>query len=297
MRLGLADMLVFLEVVEARSFSAAAERLGRTRSAISQAVSRLEEDVGSRLLYRSTRSLTLTEPGTRLLTRCHDIRQSYDGAVADMMSLSHDPSGHLTVTAPHALCASFLVSAVGRFLAEFPEMSVRLIAEDARIDLIEAQIDLAIRVGTPDGQTAKVSKLGQLGESLFASPDYIAQQGGVPQDIRDLCQWRHIANDWQGTPITYTTTDGAQFKVEPRLRCNSFPNILTLTEASLGVARLPDSAADPSIRSGRLVALADLGSTPIHSMHQFDKNPPPKVRRFLETLRVQLRLGTRQPAT
>lgn len=285
----LPDMLVFLDVVEARSFTAAAARLGRTKSAVSQAVGRLEQDVGARLLHRSTRSLSLTEAGTRLLARCREIRQTYEEAVADFATDRDDPTGLLTVTAPHPLCAPVLVPTVDRFLRDHGSMRVRLIAEDTPMNLIEAGVDLAVRVGEPRQQSARIARLGTMGESLYASRGYVAARGGPPDDLRDLAAWDHIANEWQGSPITYGLVAGPLLRVEPRLRSNAFPALLDLTAAGLGVARLPDAAARDRVRAGTLVALAAIGRSPIYALHHFDRHPPPKVRRFVALLRAALR--------
>ena len=151
-------MQVFLAVVEARTFTAAAERLGRTKSAVSQAVSRLENDTGERLLYRSTRSLSLTEAGTQFYAHCRDIRDTYDKA---LLAIKAKPSGTLSVTAPHAICKSVVDPAIAKFIELYPDIGVRLLADDSPVDLIESQVDIAIRVGDLAQKSTKVSKFGR----------------------------------------------------------------------------------------------------------------------------------------
>lgn len=283
------DMLVFREVVEARSFTAAAKRLGRSKSAVSQTMTRLEADLDCRLLYRSTRSLSLTEAGARLYAHCRDLKDSYDAALADLRSDAMDPSGTLTLTAPHALCAPLVVPAIARFLALYAGMRVRLVAEDAPVDLIEARIDLAIRVGYPKAQAAHISKLGSVGESLYASPDCVARMGGPPRDLAALLAWDHIANDWQGDPVRYRALDGSHLRVAPRIRCNALPDILRLAETGAGVALLPDLAAKESLARGALHRLFAISVTPVHSLHHFRTRPPKKVQSFTKLLRAELR--------
>mgnify|MGYP001825377918 CR=1 FL=1 len=282
------DMLVFLAVVDERSFSAAAEQLNRTRSAVSQAVSRLESDVGARLLYRSTRSLALTEAGARLASRCRDIKRNYDDAIGDLQDVSEISSGLITVTAPHALCGSILIPTVAQFIATHANLSVRIIAEDARLDLIDAQVDLALRSGQPSGQTARITKIGGVGESLYASKSYVDECGGIPSDLEKLRDWDHIANEWQGTPISYELNLGTNLTIKPRIRCNAFPHVMTAVYASLGVARLPDPAAKDGVRAGQLLRIAELGVSPIYAVHQFDKRPPKWVKSFVQALRNQM---------
>ncbi|WP_444945435.1 LysR family transcriptional regulator [Microbulbifer sp. VTAC004] len=289
MKPNLEDMQVFLAVVEARSFTAAADNLTRTKSAISQAVTRLEGDLGTRLLYRSTRALSLTEAGTQFYTHCREIRDIYNSALADLKSTNEKLSGTLTITAPHALCEPVIVPAIAQFAEQHPQLGIRLLANDAPIDLIESQVDLAIRVGSLDMQSAKVSKLGILRESLYASKTYMDEQGGLPEDLSTLIHWRHIANDWQGIPIKYELGSKRKIRVIPKIRCNSLHDILKMTEMGLGIARIPDITASQSIEKGLLKRVIEVGSTPIHYMHLYPKKPPVKVQRFIKSVKDQLK--------
>ena len=290
MKPSLIDMMVFQSVVETRSFTAAADRLGRTKSAVSQAVTRLEADLDCRLLQRSTRALSMTEAGARFYAHCRDLRQTYDTAVADLDAVLGDPAGLLALTAPHALCGPLVVPAMERFLAAHRKMRVRLVAEDAQVDLIETGIDLAIRVGQPKGQAARVARLGALRESLYASPACVSHFGGVPEELAALAGWDHIANSWQGDPVTYVRR-GASLRVSPRIRCNTLPEILQLVERGLGVALLPDLVVAQQVAEGVMTPLFDIAETPLHTMHNFAARPPQKVADFTKILRAELRAG------
>ncbi|MEM8744424.1 MAG: LysR substrate-binding domain-containing protein, partial [Pseudomonadota bacterium] len=256
-----------------------------------QAVTRLEDDLGLRLLYRSTRSLSLTDPGAQFYAHCRDIRSSYDSALADIKTTNGDPRGTLTVTAPHALCAPVIVPSIARLLDVHSNIGVRLLAEDSPMDLIESQIDLAIRVGEPELQSAKVSKLGMLREGLYASPACVSAHGGIPEDLDGLADWPHIANDWQGTPVKYHGANGSAIRVDPRVRCNSLHDILQLAEAGVGVARLPDVTAAKSVAGSGLLRLFEVGTVPVYAMHLFPKRPPTKMRTFIDLVRKELRHG------
>jgi len=288
MKPNLEDMQVFLAIVEARTFTAAAEHLSRTKSAVSQALTRLENDIGTRLLYRSTRSLSLTEAGAQFYVHCRDIKNTYDDALANIKTNKSNPSGILSVTAPHALCGSVIVPAIAKFVEQHPQMNVRLFADDSPMDLIESQLDLAIRVGNLDMQSAKVSKLGMLSESLYASPTYIAARGGLPEDLTELKDWDHIANDWQGMPVKYQTLEGATLRVNPRIRCNALQDILRLVEIGAGLARLPDITVSHSISRGEIIQVMELDASAIHYMHLFSNRSPTKVQKFVKLIRDQL---------
>lgn len=290
MKPNLIDMMTFQAVVEARSFTAAAERLGRTKSAVSQSVSRLEADLDCRLLQRSTRALSMTEAGARFLSHCQELKQTYDAAVADLSAEQGDPAGLLSLTAPHALCGPLVVPAIERFLTVQGKVRVRLVAEDAPVDLIETGIDLAIRVGRPKEQAARIARLGVLRESLYASPACVARFGGVPEKLSELADWDHIANSWQGNPVTYTR-GGGRLRVSPRIRCNTLPEILQLVERGLGVALLPDLAVAGQMAEARLTRLFTIAETPLHTMHNFAARPPRKVVDFVKLLRAELRHG------
>jgi len=282
------DMMVFLAVVETQSFSAAARHIGRTRSAVSQSVTRLECDLGARLLYRNTRSLNLTEAGTHFAAHCREIKRSHDTAINEIHENSGSPSGQISVTAPHGLSLALIVPVMKGFLADNPTMTVRLLSDDAHIDLIESSIDLAVRTGATSTQSARTSKIGTLKVSLYASKSYVAARGGAPADPAELEHWDHIVNDWQGSPIRYSFQGGAGFSVTPRVHCNAYPSIIEATRQSLGVARLADLFVRSSRLKDELVAVAPLTVTPIYAVHQFESKPPRKVTLFIDALREHL---------
>lgn len=285
MKPSLEDMQVFLTVVEARTFTLAAERLARTKSAVSQTITRLENDLGARLLHRSTRSLSLTETGAQFYSHCREIKDIYHTALSDIKA---KPSGVLSITAPHALCKSLVDPAIKAFIETNPDMSIRLIADDSAVDLVESQVDLAIRVGELDLQAAKAAKIGTLYESLYATPEYIAQQGGMPDNLMDIATWTHIASDWQGTPVKYNIGSKEVLRVNPKIRCNSLNSIIDLVEMGIGVARLPDITVARNVTQRTLVKIKAISKAPVHYMHLFSKNPPAKVQSFIQLLKARL---------
>lgn len=283
------DMMMFLEVAETRSFTGAAARLGKTTSAVSQAVARLERDLDCRLLYRTTRAISLTDAGALALSHCREIKRTYEAATSELRTKEANPSGTLSITAPHALCGSVVVPALKNLCDDHRDLCVRVIADDAPIDLIERQIDLSVRVGTPDGATARISKIGALNEGLYASPAYIAERGGIPQAFEDLENWDHIANEWQGSPVRLTGPSRLEFRVSPRFRCNTVHDVLNFAEAGLGVALMPDIVAAAAVSRGGLICLFSLSATPIFAVHQFEGRAPAKVTQAIKALKQTLR--------
>ncbi len=289
MRPSLDDMIVFRSVVDARSFTLAAERLGRAKSAVSQIVSRLEADLNCRLLHRTTRALSLTESGARFFAHCNDLQRAYDSAIADISANAAELSGTLFVTMPHALSAPLVAPATSLFLRRHPKMRVRLVTADRPIDLVEPRIDLAVRVGAQAGQAARIVTLGSLTESLYASPDYIRRCGGVPADAAAFVTWDHIANGWQGDPVTYHLGGAGALRVSPRIRCDTVLDSLGLADHGLGVALLPDLVARQAVVDGRLLPLARVDASAVHAVHNFAATAPRKVTDFIHALQKVLR--------
>ncbi|MES0882763.1 LysR family transcriptional regulator [Roseibium sp. SCP14] len=279
------DLLIFLSVAETRSITAAARQSGLTKSAVSQALKRIEDAVGAKVLFRTTRSMSLTDTGARLLPHCNSLRQVQQDLQETLAQSGRDLQRTLTVTAPHALCQSLLVPVLSSFLRE-GRGNVRLVAEDVPINLVEHQIDLAIRVGGSAPQSARISRIGSLHESIFGSRTLIEKRGGVPEKFEELEDWPHVANDWQGDPVTYRMDAGLQLRVSPRVRSNTVLGVRDFLEAGAGVGLLPDMLAE---KSDELVRIAPVSISPIYAVHQHGTKPPRQVKEVVAALRQVLK--------
>ncbi len=283
------DMITFLEVVECKSFTQAADMMGLTKSAISHAIKRLENDVGQKLLLRSTRALSITDAGTRILPHCRQLRETYALTLSDLQSMGRSVTDTLTVTVPNALSQNMIVPVLAKLRKRHPQLSLRLIADDQPMKLIDQKIDVAIRVGEPGPQTAMVRRICTLREDLYASEGYVSERGGMPDQFAELQNWNHIANEWQGVPMRYRFNESKVVEITPDIRCNSLFDIVAFARLGLGVALLPKSAVDWLDPDGKLVSLFQISSTPIYAVHQYQTNAPRKVRDFLDELTSFLR--------
>lgn len=283
------DMIIFLAVAEARSFTGAAQLLGVTKSAVSHAVNRLEADTGHQLLLRTTRSLSLTDAGSRLLPRCEQLRDLHTSTIDDMQALGGEVSETLTVTAPHALCQSAIIPALSDYKKQSPSLSIRLIADDNPVDLISKQIDIAIRVGALGPQTAMVTRIGTLKENLYASESYAKTIGDKPTNLSALAPHPHITNEWQGSPARYQSSTGETISVKPHIRCNSLHDLIDFTRRGFGIALIPEITVNTLDNAKDLTPLFELVSTPIYALHQYHAKPPKKVRDFIKSLREKLK--------
>lgn len=263
---------VFAEVVAAGSMSAAARRLGMTPSAVSQIIGNLERQMGVRLLHRSTRRLTLTEAGARCYP--HSLRMVDAGmaAAASLEEARDAPSGELRISAPVGFGAH-VAPALAPVLAEWPELRLRLIVDDALIDLVEHRIDIALRVGWNDDGVRKVHALGDLTQTLCAAPAYLERRDaiGTPSD---LAAHHWLALRREGTDVGADETSAMELvlsdgagdlrKVTVPLRITTTNQIALqqMCEQGMGIARLFYADARPALERGALTRVLPLWRLP-----------------------------------
>ena len=180
------DIVAFVRVVEAHSFVAAAQTLGMSPSAISKAVSRLEERLGARLLNRTTRSLSLTDLGTGFYDRCREALGQLDQAENEVSESRGVPRGKLRVDVPISLGRRLIVPALPRFIEQNPELTVQMSMNDRVIDLVQEGIDAALRVGTLSDSSLIARRVGNLRGVTCASPEFIERMSGPPKTPEDL---------------------------------------------------------------------------------------------------------------
>ncbi|GEK46351.1 LysR family transcriptional regulator [Halomonas pacifica] len=249
---------VFVEVVRSGSFTAAARRLGISKSLASKRVAALEEELGVSLLNRSTRSLHLTEAGQIYYEHGLRIREELAAAEAQVQSVTARPRGQLKVSAQVSFGFMYLAEPTTAFMRRYPDVAVEILLEDQRFEPIDDAVDLAIRMGPLPPSSLVSRPLCKVVYGLYAAPDYLArihQPLHHPQDIArhdtvfygnyDLgAHWRFSLN---GQPLD----------VEPhsRLVINNLLGVVEAAKAGFGLAYLPTFAARAAVEEGRLVPL------------------------------------------
>ena len=183
----LKPLAVFAEVVDAGSMSGAARRLGMSPSAVSQTIRALEQQGGVTLLHRSTRKLALTDAGERYYPHCKRLLEAARAAADSLQQARDAPTGELRVSAPVGF-AMHVAPALAPLLAEAPQLRLRLLVDDAMIDLIDARIDVAIRIGRLADSSWVARRLCDFEMVLCASPDYLERHGEptTPQALAAL---------------------------------------------------------------------------------------------------------------
>ncbi|AOY01184.1 LysR family transcriptional regulator [Jeongeupia sp. USM3] len=249
------DMAVFVRVVDAGSFSAAARQLGSTPSAVSRQIARLEAALGTRLLERTTRKLRLSEPGRAVHVRAQDMVAAARAVMAVSNEFMDAPRGLVRVSMPVALGRQVVHPLMADFLARYPEVDVQLILSDRDVDPYDDDVDLMLRITDtpPPGLAAR--PLLRIEHVLAAAPAYLAAHG-LPSHPRDLaghsCLYLGETPDdarWQFR----RDKDAASITVRGRYVANHSAIRLEGALAGLGIACLPHFTARAALADGRLV--------------------------------------------
>jgi DNA-binding transcriptional LysR family regulator len=286
-------MAVFASVVQHGSMSGAARALGMSPSAVSQQVRLLEREGGVTLLHRSTRKLALTEAGQRCHAQCAAMCAAADQARAELAASREAPSGELRLSATVGF-ARHVAPALGPLLAAHPSLRLRLLVDDAPIDLISARIDLAVRFGRLADSTWAARRLGTLEWWLCASPQWLAQHGQPETPDALLAHtWLGFAREGNGLMLDLTRPDGAtrSLRVAPRIVSNNQLSIQQMCEAGLGLALLGSLDVQDALQAGRLVRLLPqwgLGTLGIWAVTPQRDAQPAKVRQAIAALHQYL---------
>ena len=282
------DLMVFTRVVDAGSFTAAADVLGLPKSAVSRRVARLEGEFGVRLLQRTTRRLSLTNAGRSLYDRGRRIRYDFEAAQQSLAELQEEPRGRLRVTAPVEF-PGFPQLATD-FLARWPKVQIEVDLTNRHVDLIKEGFDVAVRGGDLPDSTLVAQKLGDGQRLLVASPSYLGDRG-VPQNIDDLGKHDCIGfGPWSaGASWTLTGPTGPiKVPISGRLSVNHLDAVRHAALAGFGIALLPTDWINADLAAERLKQILPNASPPgtaLWAVYPSRKHVAPAVRVFVDFLK------------
>jgi DNA-binding transcriptional LysR family regulator len=284
------DIAVFVAVVDAGSFTLAAERLKVSRPAVSKQVSRLEESLGVRLLHRTTRRLSLTEAGQIFHERASRGLDDLAEARAEVAFLQQKPRGKLRINVPMSFGILHVAPLLPEFLRENPELSVEMDLSDRKLDVIEEGFDVSVRISDLPDSSLVARRLARCRHVIVAAPEYLERHGEpkTPADLQahdvlgyslqhSALQWHFLAPDGQPEQVT----------VSGRLQAN---NSLALREsllAGMGIARTPAFLVGEDLRKKRLVTVLGDYRSPevsIYLVYPQRRHLSPKVRAFADFL-------------
>jgi DNA-binding transcriptional LysR family regulator len=250
------DIALFVQVVRSGSFAEAARRLGLPPNTVSRRVQQLEAHLGTRLLQRSTRKLTLTSAGQAFHERCAGAVDGLVEAGQQLMTGSQEPSGLVRVAAPADFFDFFPMAWVADFLAAHPRVRFDFVLSDAKADLIAEQIDVAFRGGIlSDSGYVGRQLLGTNGDGMVASPAYIAARG-APGRLQDLVQHDCVSFAHPSGHTTWRLTgpEGVEeVQIAGRFSGNTAQALRKATVAGLGIALLPSTMTKLDLQAGVLV--------------------------------------------
>lgn len=287
----LSAMAVFARVVEAGSFSRAADALGMSKSAVSKQVARLEDRLGARLLNRTTRQLSLTEAGTAFYSGCRQLVADAESAEAAVSHLAQAPRGTLHVNAPMTFGQQHVAPALPEFMARYPDLGVDLQLNDRTVDLVDEGFDVAIRIGELADSSLIAKRLAPFRRLLVAAPDYLDRHGRPehPHDLKAhaclIYSYLAVGRSWpfRGAEGTIRVPVGG------RLEANNGDVLLVAARNGMGIAQLPTFICGDDVRAGRLEtvldAWPDASNTGVYAVYPASRTVLPKVRVFIDFLR------------
>lgn len=284
----LTAMRVFVAVASNGSFSATADQLDMSRAMVTRYVGTLEQWLGARLLQRTTRSVTLTDAGETCLRRSQQMLALVDDV--EQETSRHDTAlrGQLRVTCSISFAYAQLAAALSDFLKLHPQLKIDLNASEGALNLVEARIDLAIRISAEPDPALIGRVLAPCASVLVASPDYLAAQGtpSVPADL-ETHQCLSFANFGKSTWSLRRGEESCEVRVRSQLSANEATALLQAALAGGGVAMQPTYLANPHLASGRLLAVLPEWQPPdmsIYALYPSRRHLSPAVRALLDFL-------------
>lgn len=283
------EMQTFATVVDVGSFVGAAEALGHSKAAVSRRVAELESRLGSRLLHRTTRRLSLTPEGEVFLSRCRELLSGLEEAEAEIASRSGHAAGLLRVNAPVTFGVRLLASLWAEFRDQHPRVRLDITLSDRLVDLVEEGYDLAIRVGKLQSSSLIARKLAETRLIVCASPQYLEAYGepSTPEEIADHAvigySYWSAGDEWR-----LEGPDGAlTVRTNPIIHSNNGDTCRGAAVAGQGIVLQPDFVVGDDIAAGRLVELLPeyrAGELGVYAVYPSRRHMPPKIRALIEFL-------------
>jgi DNA-binding transcriptional LysR family regulator len=284
----LEDLAAFVLVAETGSFTAAAKRLRVPKSTISRRIARLESDLDAALVVRTSRRVTLSEAGQAYLDRVGPALRSIESASHEAREDRERPRGHLRVTAPFDVATGWLAFVVPAFRAAHPEVTIEVIADDRRLDLVAEGIDLALRAAQQLEDSALVArKIATIEAGLWASPAYLKKRGH-PKSVGDLAEHDVLVMRASSgrARLALTSASGAHETIELSVPITSNDPTVIRRMAMLGagIALLPALHGESKKALEPVLPEWSLGAATLYVVYPSARALPAKVRAFRDFL-------------
>ncbi len=277
---------MFVAILETGSFSRAADKLGTSAGQASKMLSRLEAELGVRLLHRTTRALTPTEAGQAYFERIRVLMEEFDALDASIRHASGKATGRLRMSVPISFGTMQLAPLLNEFAAAYPDIQLDVNFSDRLVSLVDDGFDAAVRVGQSGDNSLIARRLCDMRIILTASPAYLDQHGW-PEDPQALVKHEGIIDTNFREPFLWRFRDGLVVTMKGRLRFSNAEACLGAAEAGLGIARVPIFMAGPRFREGRMVPLLrewETAPSGVHIVYPANRYLPLKTRLMVDFL-------------
>jgi DNA-binding transcriptional LysR family regulator len=286
-------MSILVAVVEKRSFTAAARALGMPLPTVSRRLAELESHLGTRLLNRSTRRLTLTDAGSAYLSACRRILEDIGEVERKVAGEYVAPKGELVVSAPIVFGRLHVVPIVGEFLSNYQDINIRLLLSDRNVHLLDDEIDLAVRIGRLHDSSMVATQVGTVRQVVCGSPGYFAAHG-IPRVPRDLQKLSCITFDVLNRGATWSFAGKGRHVVQmrSRLSVNTAEAAIDAAAAGVGVTRVLSYQVAGMIANGKLQTVLDAyepAGLPVSIIYPSRDMLPLKTRSFIDFASPKLR--------
>lgn len=283
-------MRVFTAVVEEGSFVDASRVLDLSAPAVTRSVARLEAALGIPLFHRSTRHVRLTDSGQRYYTHVKSILESVQEAEAAATGSYAEPSGQLTVTAPALFGHKYVTPIIAEYVMAHGKVSVNSLFLDRITNLLEDNLDVAIRIGNLADSSLFATHVGDIRRVVCAAPDYLAARG-TPQTPADL-SGHDIVHATAVEPLTAWAFGKQKIKITPRFSCNQNAAAVKATVMGMGVTRVMSYQVAEELAAGTLqVLLEDFepSTLPVNVVYLEGRKANAKIRAFVDLAVERLR--------
>ncbi|MEC6833453.1 LysR substrate-binding domain-containing protein [Photobacterium toruni] len=279
----------FVAVAETESFTAASKRLGISTAQVSRQVSALENRLNTKLFYRTTRKVSLTEEGNVYYQHCRQVLDGLEDAERAISNLRGIPQGLIKLTAPVTYGEKYIMPLVNDFMLQYPEVEVTIDMTNRQVDLVEGSFDLAIRLGRLTSSSMMAKRLTSRTMYVCASPEYL-QKFGIPHSLSELRQHNCLIGNYDHWRFQESGKEKS-IRVNGTLNCNSGYGLRDAVIKGIGLAQLPDYYIDKDLESGAIVPVLTNYQEPdegIWALYPHNRHLSPKVRMLVDYLAEQL---------
>jgi len=295
-------MSILVRVAETGSFSAASRQLGIPLATVSRKVGELESHLGTKLLTRTTRKVALTEGGAVYIASAKRILEEVDETERVAAGEFQQPRGELILTAPVLFGRLHILPVVTEFLAEYPDIHVRLILSDRNLHLVEDHVDVALRIGPLPDSRIVATRIGSMRTVVCASPKLLAGRG-TPRDPQGLAALPCVNFDFLSMAPTWSFRSkdakvATEVPITPRLSVSTAEAAVWAAAQGAGITRVLHYQCAAALRDGSLqIILAEYEPQPlpVHLIHAGRGALPSKTRAFLDFAAHRLRKSTASP--